>query len=145
MIIIKERWEYDYCVSRGANPLLDPSFEMDINLRVAIQQELFGRGVFGKDVMKANDKFFRWCWVHMKHICEETMQPLKNYSAVHCSHILTRGAFPEMATDPRNINLLTFEAHNQWENGDRTKMRIYEKNERIIEKLKREYNVYKRR
>lgn len=137
-IVITERYEYDYCVDRGFQPLIDTrNFSMDIKLRVAIQQELFGRGI--RDTMVANERFFRWVWAHKPHICEETMRPLRHYSAVYCSHILTRGAFPEMATDPRNINLLCFEQHNRWENGDRENMRIYPGNMATIEMLKSEY------
>lgn len=49
------------------------------------------------------------------------------------------GAYPEMAHDPRNINILTFEMHNRWENGDRKNMRIYPANVRLIELMKSEY------
>lgn len=139
--VITERWEYDYCVSRGIEPLIDERhIKMEIGLRVKIQRELFGRGEIGKDIAQANEKFFRWVWEHKPHYCEETMKPLPNYSAAFCSHILTRGAFPEMATDPRNINILSFEQHNKWENGNRKEMRIYPGNMKTIEMLKREYN-----
>lgn len=139
--VITESWEYDYCVSRGIEPLIDERhIKMEIRLRVKIQRELFGRGEIGKDIAQANEKFFRWVWEHKPHYCEETMKPLSNYSAAFCSHILTRGAFPEMATDPRNINILSVEQHNKWENGNRKEMRIYNGNMKTIEMLKREYN-----
>lgn len=139
--LVTERWEYDLIVDRGFEPLIDiNNFQMEINLRIAIQKEIFGHCIFGRgNVMQANERFFRWVWAHKPHICEETMQTLRNYSAVHCSHILTRGAHPEMAHDPRNINLLTFEMHERWENGDRQNMRIYARNMRIVELLKQEY------
>ena len=54
-------------------------------------------------------------------------------------HILTRGAFPEMAHDARNINILCFEHHSYWENGDRERMRIYPANMRLIELMETEY------
>lgn len=134
--LIKERWEYDIVKQRGYEPLCDTvNFTMDIRLRVEIQKEMFG----GNN-MRDNDTFFHWIWQHKPHLCEETLRPLKNYSAVYCSHILTRGAFPEMAHDPRNINILCFEMHNKWENGKREEMRIYNKNMRTIELLKQEYN-----
>lgn len=137
-VFIGNREEYNFVTSRGFEPLLDyKHFTMDIHLRVEIQTELFGRGVI--DTMRANSKFFHWIWNHKPHRCEETMKPLYRYSAVYCSHILTRGAYPEMATDPRNINILSFEMHNRWENGDRENMRIYPGNMRVIELLKREY------
>ena len=140
-VFINTKEEYQEAVKRGFEPLLDMRFKMDVRLRVEIQTELFGRGRI--DTMRANEKFFRWVWNHKPHYCEETMKPLKTYSAVYCSHILTRGAFPEMATDPRNINLLCPEMHNRWENGDRERMRIYWKNKEIINLLKEEYNELK--
>lgn len=139
-IPIKDREEYLYVTNRGYEPLLDyKRFKLDIRLRVELQRELFGRNVI--DTMRANEKFFRWVWDHKPHRCEETLRPLHNYSAVYCSHILTRGAYPEMATDPRNINILCFEMHNRWENGDRENMRIYPGNMRLIELMKNEYNT----
>lgn len=139
---ITTREEYDYAVERGFEPLIDAKvFTLDIDLRVDLQREIFGHCIVGRgNVMQSNERFFRWVWAHKAHICEETMRPLRSYSAVYCSHILTRGAYPEMAHDPRNINILCFEAHNRWENGDRENMRIYEKNLRTIEMLKNEYN-----
>lgn len=136
---IGTRAEYDYCVSRGYEPLIDRRFVMAHTLRVSVQRELFGNGHSAAE----NEKFYRWCWEHYPHICSETMRPLRGYSAVYVSHILTRGAHPEMAHDPRNINILSFEAHNRWENGDRENMRIYRSNMLLIEELKREYGSEK--
>ena len=132
-----ERCEYEYCVARGYEPLLDiRNFRLDIRLRVELQRELFGHCVLGRgDIPVANQ--------HKPHRCEECLKPLRNYSAVYSSHILTRGAFPEMAHDARNINILCFEHHSCWENGDKTKMRIYPGNVRIIELLKNEYRSLK--
>lgn len=133
---ISERWEYDYIVSRGFEPLLDTNhFRMDIRLRIAIQREKFGTG----HTPEENERFYRWVWEHKPHYCEETMRPLPNYSATFVSHILTRGANPEMAHDPRNVNILCFEMHNKWENGDRKGMRIYPANAMRIQELKNEY------
>lgn len=122
-ILLTERCEYEYCVARGYEPLLDiRNFRLDIRLRVELQRELFGHCVLGRgDISVANQRFFRWVWEHKPHRCEETLRPLHNFSATYCSHILTRGAYPEMAHDPRNINILCFEMHNRWENGDREK------------------------
>lgn len=133
---ISERWEYDYIVSREFEPLLDTNhFRMDIRLRIAIQREKFGTG----HTPEENEKFYKWVWEHKPHYCEETMRPLPNYSATFISHILTRGANPEMAHDPRNVNILCFEMHNKWENGDRKGMRIYPANAMRIQELKKEY------
>lgn len=134
---IDTREQYDLCKQRGFEPLIDRRFALEINLRLSIQRELFGTG----HTPAENERFYRWCWDHYPHICSETMRPLRQYSATYVSHILTRGAHPEMAHDPRNINILCFEQHNRWENGDRERMRIYRSNQRIIEQLKREYST----
>lgn len=133
---ITTKEEYDYCIQRGIEPLIyDDVFEIDINLRVELQKELFG-----KDIKKANQRFFKWIWQHKEHVCEECQRPLQFYSATFCSHILSRGAHPEMAHDGRNINILCFEHHNQYEFGNREQMRIFEKNQKTIERLKFEYS-----
>lgn len=137
-IWIDTRECYDYARSRGYEPLVDRRFRLEINLRVTIQQALFGRGHSPEE----NEKFYRWCWEHKPHICEETMRPLYHYSAVHISHILTRGAHPESAFDPRNTNILCLEAHNKWENGNRQEMRIWEHNLAVIAELKDDYAIY---
>ena len=134
-VCIATHAEYELCKARGYEPLVDRRFTMEIRLRVAIQRELFGTG----HTPEENEKFYRWCWNHYPHICQETMRPLKQYSATYVSHILTKGAHPEMAHDPRNVNILCFEMHNKWENGDRKSMRIYAINQLTIEQLKAEY------
>lgn len=133
---IDTREEYDFCKAHGFEPLVDRRFIMDIHLRVSIQRELFGSG----HTPEENEKFYRWCWEHYPHWCMETMKPLYHYSAIYVSHIMTRGAHPEMAHDPRNVNILCFEMHNKWENGNRKQMRIYRTNQLAIETLKAEYN-----
>lgn len=142
-ILIQDREEYNYVTDRGFCPLLDyKNFKIDINLRIEIQREMFGRCVIGRGkIPQANERFFRWVWAHKPHRCEETMRPLREYSAAYCSHILTRGAHPEMAHDPRNINILCYEMHNLWENGKRENMRIYAGNVFVIDMLKKEYNL----
>ena len=110
---------------------------MDFDLRQEIQRELFGVYSEGQD--RALAKYYRWIWEHKIHVCEETMTPLLHYSAVHVSHILSRGAFPEMALDPRNCNLLTKEMHDKWEFGRRWDMRIYLRNKDIAAMLMYEY------
>lgn len=133
--VIDTRELYDYARKRGYEPLIDRRFAMEIHLRVSIQRELFGRG----HTPEENERFYRWCWEHYPHLCSETMRPLRQYSATYISHILTRGAHPEMAHDPRNVNILCFEMHNRWENGDRQNMRIYQMNKLTIQMLRNEY------
>ena len=134
-IVIDTRELYDFARKRGFEPLIDRRFAVEINLRVSIQRELFGRG----HTPEENERFYRFCWDHYPHVCSETMRPLNQYSAAYVSHIMTRGAHPDMAHDPRNVNILSVEMHNRWENGDRQNMRIYRANLLTIEQLKKEY------
>ena len=59
--LLTDRDEYNYCIQRGYNPLLDlRNFRMDIRLRVEIQRELFGHCITGRgaNIMAANERFF---------------------------------------------------------------------------------------
>lgn len=133
-----EDWEcYQYARNKGYEPLIDKRFTMDINTRIDIQQRLFGKGHSPAE----NERFYRYCWNAYPQLCSECGKPLRLYSAVYVSHILTRGAYPEMAHDLRNVNVLCFRHHQQWENGNRKAMRIYEKNQKIIAELKSDYNI----
>lgn len=131
-----EDWEcYQYAKERGFDPLNDERFEMEIDTRIDIQHHLFGKGHSPEE----NERFYRYCWNIYPHVCQECMKPLHQYSAVYISHIKTRAGFPIMAHDVRNVNILCFQHHNQWENGDRKRMRIYRGNLRIIDQLINEY------
>lgn len=138
-IPITSRQEYDLVTSRGYNPLLDwRKFEMDIYLRIDIQHEIFGAA----DFQKENFKYYQYIWDNKPHFCEESGQPLDNYSSVHVSHIITKGADRRMAIDPRNCNLLTFQMHEMWEGlTKRKRMNIYPMNKIIIGILNNDYNV----
>lgn len=136
-IRIETREQYDYAKKRGYEPLTDRHFVLSHALRVAIQRELFGAG----HTPEENERFYRFCWNAYPHHCEECMKPLRQYSATYVSHILTRAAHPEMAHDCRNVNILCFEHHGQWENGKRKQMRIYRGNLLRIEQLKKEYET----
>ena len=143
---INTKEEYDYCVERGIEPLLDTNnFQIEISLRVEIQKKLFGHCEIGRgDIPAANQRFFKWVWEHKPHYCEECLRPLNKFAAIYCSHILTRGAHPEMAHDARNINILCPEDHCRWEHATTRKaMRIYSKNMLMIETLKKEYSQLK--
>lgn len=130
---------YDYAVLRGYEPLTDSRFKVVEPFKRHLIEHKFGSG----NSIEQNEKFFRWIWEHKPHYCEECMKPLRQYSAVYCSHILTRGAHPEFAYYPENINILCFEHHSIWENGNRRNMRIYRANLLVIEQLKKEYGTRK--
>ena len=137
--IITNRQEYDHAVKYGFHPFIDSAFEMDIQTRYYLQKEIFKTS---KSLRNCDIKFYKYCWEVLDHYCQETGWWLKNYSAVYVSHILSRGAYPEMRWDIRNINILNFESHRLWEFGtieQKQKMKIYPKNIEIINLLKEEY------
>ena len=125
--------EFHELRKHGFNPFLDEKIEMDIFTRVKIQKEFF----------KSDNHFYRFCWDNMNHYCEETGLKLRSYSACFVSHILSRGAFPEMRWDMRNINILSLPEHQKWESHKKVDMYIYRKNSLRIQQLKREYNILK--
>lgn len=135
-ILIEDLECYKYAKSKGYEPLTDKRFEMPIKVRVDVQRYLFGAG----HTPAENERFYRYCWDLYPHICEECMRPLTQFSTTYISHIRTRGAFPEAAHDVRNVNILCFKHHNQWETGNRKAMRIYPGNVQTIEQLTKEYN-----
>lgn len=140
MIEISSIEEYNYCVGRGYKPLLSNKFKLPIGLRIEIQRSFFGNSLLSRgNIVQGNDKFYRWMWDNKKHYCEECLKPLNNYSSVWVSHILARGAFPEMALDPRNVNILCDRHHTQWETGNKKEMRIYPGNKKTIDTLISEY------
>lgn len=134
--------DYESITAMGFNPLMDwRRFQLDIGLRITLQSRLFGRVEIGHgDIPQANQRFYMYCWENSKvHVCQESQQPLYEYSATFISHILSRGAHPEMAHDPRNFNLLSKYWHDQWENGNRDVMKVRKENNRIIKLLNEDY------
>jgi hypothetical protein len=136
LIQISSLQEYLENTKRGFEPLMNSLFVLPLSLRMEIQEQLFGGR---KDTL---EKYFQWVWNHKSHVCEESGIHLPYYSRKFISHILSRGAHPEMARDPRNNNILSFDNHRKWEVGDRKSMRIYQRNELTIELLKSDYRDY---
>lgn len=132
--MITTREEYDYAMSRGYDPLIDERIPMSHDLRVEIQKEKFGR-----NDAAGNTRFYRYCIAKKEPVCEECGRYIYHPSATNVSHILSRGAHPAISHDPRNFNFLCFRCHAKWENGDRRGMKIYPRNEKTIDKLKKEY------
>lgn len=113
-IHITDREEYEYVISRGYQPLLDHRFfTVEFSLRLDLQRELFPQ--YSRE---NNQRFYRWVWDNwpdQDRKCQETGIPIEKYNAGHISHLITRGAHPEMAYDGRNVNLLIRQAHEKWE------------------------------
>ena len=136
--LVTTREDYDILLARGIDCLYDSRFTLEIGLRRDIQKERFG-----SNTVEDNSKFYAYCLHHFPMVCENCGKPIRQPSATNVSHILTRGAHPAMAHDPRNINILCWECHQLWEGKptrDRLRLWFVEKNERTIEQLKREYN-----
>lgn len=54
--MITTREEYEYCLLRGIDPLIDTRISMSHDLRVEIQKEKFG-----KNNANGNSKFYHYC------------------------------------------------------------------------------------
>lgn len=140
---VETREEYEALKKRGFDLLFgNKNLRLAFPLRRALQEEIFGKG----NHQESNQKYYRMAWEHgasqsgRGHFCEECNKPLPNYSATYISHILSRGAYPEMAYDLRNHNILCAECHRKWENGKREDMRIYNRNMSTIRLLKDDYD-----
>lgn len=139
-ILIETVPQYAECRRRGFSPLIDRRFSVALEIRIAVQRHLF------PSLDEAtNQRFYRWVWDNWptERRCEETGRPLHKYAAVHISHIITKAYRPEMKYDTRNINLLTWEAHNKWDQTATQKKRmfIYRRNRAIAEQLLQDYNI----
>ena len=138
MVEVTNREDYDALLKRGIDCLYDKRYHLEIGLRREIQREKFG-----KNDDEGNAKFYSYCIKNFPHVCENCGKPIEHPWATNVSHILSRGSHPEMAHDPRNMNILCWECHQKFEH---TTTRHYlnpwfvEKNERTIQKLKQEYN-----
>lgn len=137
--MIETREEYEYCKERGYEPLRDARFPMSHELRLELQREFFGRG----NNEENNLRFYKRAWeVAEPKVCENCGRPLYKYASWSVSHILSRGAHPELAYDLRNFNLLCYSCHCAWElPTTRKEMTIYNKNEKTIKLLKDEYGI----
>lgn len=96
-------------------------------------------------------QFGKYQWDLRKNIkgevyCEETGKFLGddfNEQLGHgmcISHILPGSSHPELYFHPLNCNVLTHDAHRQWEEGDRKSMKIYNKNQKLIEQMLKSKN-----
>lgn len=135
---------YHLALKAGGKPLLDwRRFSMDYSIRAHLIHELFGFPLQENDIVRANDRFYHYAWDNTAlKVCEECARPLNNFSASFVSHILTKGAHPELAHDPRNFNLLCVKHHNMWEfeTDTKRKMKIFRKNQIVIDLMKRDIN-----
>lgn len=133
--------QYNEAVKMGYEPLIDWRFSLLIDLRIKIQYDLFCHSDNRVNIVKANDRFYHYCYEKSLKICQETGQPIHDYSSKVVSHIFSRSSHPELSYDPRNFNLLIPQMHAMWENEKKRKdMCIYRSNLILMEFLLKEYN-----
>lgn len=85
---------------------------------------------------KAEDeKVNGYIWNSRKHQCIECLAPLPSPPKKHYfSHLLSKGAHPELRFSPKNIVLHCFVCHQKWEfGGSRKEMRTYWENAGFIQ------------
>jgi hypothetical protein len=103
-----------------------------------------------KETLNKDREFYFYQFSTKPHECEECRlnginTPLPdefedengriNFIAQY-SHILGKGANPKYRHNKLNCNRLCLQHHNDWEFGDREKMKIYESNQLIINKIR---------
>lgn len=141
---IKTVEEYNEAKKLGRQPLMNLAVVMPIDLRKMLIADEITHSYLSRadNIPAANQRFYKWVWKNKGHFCEESGIELFDFRSEYISHILSRGAFPELAYDPRNTNILTRENHSKWENNlINPGMRIYGKNIMIIEMLLKDYGI----
>lgn len=95
-------------------------------------------------IIEKDEELYEYIYSTKTNQCEECFAPLPGIfrdseenviARWQYSHILSKGAYPELRHHKQNINRLCFKHHQQWEFGDRESMVIYEKNLKVIEDL----------
>lgn len=89
----------------------------------------------GNKVANEDSKFFHQIWKERNHVSEISGIDLgDDYNPVFFSHTLTKGAYPKARHWSENIFLMTYEEHNEWEFGDRSKIEFKKKFKIVIKR-----------
>lgn len=87
----------------------------------------------------ADTAFYNEIWAERNHSCEECGRNLGDtWKRYMFSHLITKGAHPDLRYDKRNIVLKCLECHNRWENGDRRNMRVFARYRDTISQMLKE-------
>lgn len=98
----------------------------------------------GIETIREDEKIYEFLWNHRLHFCEECGAYLGHefrdedgriIDRYRYSHMLGKKRWPMFRWTVENFNLLCFNCHNKWESGDRTKMKIWGKNKKTMDKL----------
>ncbi|AGH56771.1 hypothetical protein Phi19:2_gp034 [Cellulophaga phage phi19:2] len=96
---------------------------------------------FEKEVQKISnlqkdEELYEKCFNLSNHLCEECSTQLptqfridgKIIARYRYSHIIPKSIAPNLRHEVSNINNLCLLCHSKWENGDKSKMKIYSEN-----------------
>src|ERR1035437_5130074 len=88
------------------------------------------------DKKMLDDLFYMKAWRMKTNICEECNKVLPRFSRMFISHILSKGAFPNLRHNFENYQKLCADCHIRFETGARKGMKTYPEIEKRIQKLK---------
>jgi len=91
--------------------------------------------------MKGEFALFVEIWKERPHYSEISGEPLGSFNVAFFSHILSKGEYPEMRMDKRNIVLKTIKEHMEWETGNREKLMNNPKWKKVFD-LQEELKLY---
>lgn len=93
----------------------------------------------GRLQIMSDTAFYNEIWNERPHSCEECGCNLgEHWERYMFSHLITKGAHPDLRHDKRNISLSCMPCHSRWETGDRKNMRIFTRYKDTILELLRE-------
>ncbi len=73
-----------------------------------------------KEVTNKDIAFFKEIWAERDHKCVVTGEDLGDeFNVCFFSHILTKGSYPKFRYNKKNLILMSFQAHHDWEFTDR--------------------------
>lgn len=73
-----------------------------------------------KKITEADLKLYWEIWEEREHFCEVSRNYLgEEFNIVFFSHILTKASYPRFRHYKKNILLMSFKTHQEWEFGDR--------------------------
>jgi hypothetical protein len=73
-----------------------------------------------KKVTEQDIAFFKEIWGERPHVCQVTGVELGDeFNVCFFSHILTKGSYPKFRYNKKNLILMSFQAHQDWEFTDR--------------------------
>jgi hypothetical protein len=102
-----------------------------------------------REQIRRDEETYEQVFNSKPHKCEECGEQLNDefrdeegqiVARWQYSHIITKKSEPRLRNNPKNFNRLCFLDHQKWEFEDRTTMRIYKPNQKIIEQLRQELN-----